>query len=198
MTTLSSAVEPMPDDADAATSLCTACGMCCNGLLYPFAHLSDRDEARIERHALPVIRNANAAVFRQPCTFHRGNRCTVYEDRFSVCAGYECALLNGVQTGRIPLAAARGVLRQVLELVEELRGNLGLDASQESIAPALNERIRSLGNDGAALSPGDARFALRVRVLWLLFHRHFDGRVHPRLHPGENDRPAMTGAKATA
>lgn len=87
-------------------SPCTACGMCCDGTLYARAKVAAGEEARITARGLELTSFEDKTYFRLPCAYVSCGRCTIYEDRFSVCRTFECALLRRFKAGEVSMAEA--------------------------------------------------------------------------------------------
>jgi uncharacterized protein len=103
------------------SELCTACGLCCTGLLFDVAPLEEHELPLAEKLRLPLACNRYHDAFQLPCSCLRDKQCTVYETRFSVCGSYECGLLERYKQGEVPLAEALARVEHVLGLVEEVR-----------------------------------------------------------------------------
>lgn len=108
---------PSPPDG---SDLCTACGLCCTGLLFDVAPLEEHELPLAERLRLPLASNQYHDAFRLPCPHLDGRRCGVYESRPTVCGSYECGLLRRFKAGEVALEEAldrvHGVTAQVAAL----------------------------------------------------------------------------------
>jgi hypothetical protein len=123
-------------------TLCTRCGLCCDGSLLADVELSGRAEAtRLEVMGLEVEDDgANGMVLVLPCGALKGRLCGIYPHRPRCCRTFECALLQDAR-----------------------RGAIGVERAQEKIAEALvrRARVRELL---ARLGRRDARLPLAERV----------------------------------
>lgn len=115
-----------PDVSD-AQALCSSCGLCCDGTLYGGVVVLESESARLERVGLPVVRSEGALMLPQPCRALRGCLCSVYPDRPSSCARYECALRKEVSAGAQSLADALDAVARVRSLLSTVRADLGID-----------------------------------------------------------------------
>lgn len=111
-------------------SLCLACGLCCNGVLFKDVELREGDDAaKLESLGLPLERLKKKVRFPQPCSaLCADNRCRIYGDRPVRCRQFECALLREMNAGRIEMNAALRVVRSARERagkVERLLEKLG-------------------------------------------------------------------------
>jgi hypothetical protein len=78
------------------STLCLACGLCCNGAFHDLVLLDEDELDGAARHHLPIAGNVPFHAFRLPCprlddVDH--TRCTIYTERPGGCAAYTCATL---------------------------------------------------------------------------------------------------------
>jgi hypothetical protein len=63
-------------------TLCTRCGLCCDGTLFADVELASRAEAtRVEALGLEIESDDDAPLLVQPCAALRGRRCSIYVHR---------------------------------------------------------------------------------------------------------------------
>lgn len=128
-----------PNELSAAASrLCTACGMCCNGVLFHIVRLGPQDSVKeLEALGMKLGRKKREPYFRQPCAFLKECRCQIYAARPTRCREFECRQLH--------LLAAREVTEdEVMQLIDEVKtrvariedllGEAGNSASDEPLA----------------------------------------------------------------
>lgn len=110
-------------------TLCTHCGLCCDGTLLGDVELSGPAEAaRLEVLGLKVdTDDADAELLALPCAGLRATRCTVYAHRPQCCRTFECRLLQEAQRGALTvdealarIATAKGRIRQVETLLARI------------------------------------------------------------------------------
>ena len=76
-------------------TLCTRCGLCCDGSLFADVELAGTDEAS----ALEVMGREieedddDRGLLLQPCAALKGKRCSLYPHRPDCCRAFECRLL---------------------------------------------------------------------------------------------------------
>lgn len=89
-------------------TLCTQCGLCCDGTLFGDVELGGRREAaRLEALGLDVDSDdADVELLALPCAGLRGTRCGVYRHRPQCCRTFECRLLQQAQRGEVTAADA--------------------------------------------------------------------------------------------
>lgn len=95
---------------DAATELCTRCGLCCDGTLFDVVRLAPPEIERMTRLGLPVLPRVENPAMPQPCAALDGTRCRIYADRPIRCEQFRCHLLIALAEGEIDLEEARGVV----------------------------------------------------------------------------------------
>lgn len=133
--------------SQAIAGLCLECGLCCNGVLFRDVELQEGDNiANLLHHGLPVktAPGTKEPVNRlpQPCNALCDNlRCRVYAQRPARCREFECAILQNVLAGKLPVEAALRKIhraRTKVRTTERLLCNLG---EQRSDLP-LKKRFR--------------------------------------------------------
>ena len=153
-----------PVSSSAASRLCAACGMCCNGVMFHTVRLQPADSAReLSALGLKLKRKKGQRYILQPCPMFRESRCSIYEARPERCRLFECRQLQGVASGAITEAMARKQIdharQQVAEVNQLLHASGGtnlkrpltkrfdkamaepLDASSEAAAVALRTQL---------------------------------------------------------
>ena len=102
--------------------------MCCDGTLFHSVVLQPEDSPRtLSSLGLTLKRKPGLTTFRQPCSAHQDNRCTIYENRPQRCRLFNCQQLLRVASGEITQSAAqetiastRGKINKVVERIERL------------------------------------------------------------------------------
>jgi len=113
-------------------TLCTRCGLCCDGSLFAEVELANADEALALEVMGLKIEDADAGdaeLLLQPCGALKGRRCSIYARRPECCRTFECRLLQEVQRGEVGIAVAKAKIAQTLrrtQRVKELVLQLGL------------------------------------------------------------------------
>lgn len=123
-------------------TVCTRCGLCCDGSLFADVELASRDEASaLEVMGLEIedADEADRGLLSQPCGALQGKLCRIYAYRPECCRTFSCRLLQDVK-----------------------RGVLGVDRAQAKISAALRriERVKELL---APFGPGDESLPLPER-----------------------------------
>jgi len=101
-------------------TLCTQCGLCCDGSLFADVELAGRAEAtRLEAMGLEIEDDlTSGAQLLQPCAALQGRRCSIYEHRPECCQTFECRLLQDVRRGAVGVERAK-------EQIAEARKRIG-------------------------------------------------------------------------
>jgi Fe-S-cluster containining protein len=98
---------------DALTTLCRACGLCCDGNLFSFVGLEPGDEERLHAKGLATPNGASGQpVLLQRCAALQGRDCLIYESRPAHCARYQCLLAGALLEGEVTLEEAREVVNE--------------------------------------------------------------------------------------
>ena len=102
-----------------ASDLCTQCGLCCDGTIYPKARAFPDDLTGLAEHGLTVLGQGEdeKLAFALPCPRLKGTCCTIYQERFTVCRRFRCALLQRLDGGEIDVTAALATVAKARALV---------------------------------------------------------------------------------
>ena len=107
----------------AASRLCSACGLCCNGVMFHTVRLGAGDSApELAALGLKLKRKKRADYILQPCPAYRDAQCAIYHQRPERCRLFECRQLKRVAAGEITEAAALEKIREVQRRVAQLDG----------------------------------------------------------------------------
>jgi len=154
--------------ADAASRLCTACGMCCNGVLFEIVRLQPQDSVKeLEKLGMQINRRKTEPYFKQPCRMLDGCHCTVYEQRPTRCRRFECLQLKLLAVGEITEAEAAAKIAEVREMVQRIQILLA-EAGDLAVQDSLEERSRRVLEAHPESPLGEA-----MRGLRRLLDRHF-------------------------
>ncbi len=170
----------------AASRLCAACGMCCDGTMFQIVRMQPGEvPAELGRLGLKIRCRDGEYYMEQPCSGLREKRCTVYEQRPVRCRLFNCQQLGRVERGETPEAEAMAMIVETRALVERVRGLIeqcGLREDGQAL-PERYERVMSTPVN-AALEPDlvAVREELEetMRKLKLQLNREF--RLPPNSH----------------
>jgi len=101
-------------------TLCTKCGLCCDGTLFADVELAGQAEAVwLETMGLEIeTEERNAGLLSQPCAALRGTRCGIYAHRPKCCRTFQCHLLQNAQRGAVTVERA---MEQIVDAREQIR-----------------------------------------------------------------------------
>jgi uncharacterized protein len=142
--------KPLPT---AASRLCSACGMCCNGVLFQAVSLQASDSVKeLKALGLRLKTKRNQTSFPQPCLALRHSCCAIYEHRPQRCRLFNCQQLMLLASGQISEEAALGKIQEAHRLssiVKELLLKAGSTNQKRSLATryelVLAQPVESLG-----------------------------------------------------
>ena len=101
-------------------SVCTACGLCCDGSLFGRVPLGPTEQ--VPELKLGVVTNSQGGRHvPQRCAALEGTVCQVYEQRPHACRRYECLLFGALREGEVSLAEALQVVARAQQLVVAAR-----------------------------------------------------------------------------
>ena len=111
-----------------ASRLCSACGICCNGVLFHKVRLLPSDStSELTAHGLRLKHKRGEKFCLQPCPAYQESHCTIYEQRPERCRLFECQQLRRVATEEISEKEALNKIQEVLGRIARI--NELLDAS---------------------------------------------------------------------
>jgi Fe-S-cluster containining protein len=106
-------------------TLCTRCGLCCDGSLFADVELAGRDEASaLEVMGLEVEdddEEGGGGLLVQPCRALKRKRCSIYAHRPDCCRTFECRLLQEVKRGVVGVDKAQAKIAEALEQIERVQ-----------------------------------------------------------------------------
>ena len=124
--------------SESAARLCSACGMCCNGVLFHGIAVQPADSLpSMAAKGLKAKRRDGELQFLQPCPAHDGNCCRIYANRPQRCRAFACRQLEGVFNGQILESAAMEKIQEARmrsDRVRELLEMLGDDRKNRPLA----------------------------------------------------------------
>jgi Fe-S-cluster containining protein len=134
-------------------TLCTQCGLCCDGTLFADVELTGQAEAtRLEILGLEIEDDERAAsVLSLPCAALRGTRCGIYAHRPKCCRTFECQLLQDVRRGAVTVARAEEHISEALQKIQRVR-ELLVQLGQRDVRLPLKERCAEALAGGASAS----------------------------------------------
>ena len=139
-------------------TLCTRCGLCCDGSLFADVELAGRAEAtRLEVMGLDVEDDGRAGGLLQlPCGALRGRLCSIYKHRPECCRTFECRLLQETRRGTVSVERAVEIIDQALRRIARVRSLLRRMGQRDERLP-LRERCAQALGDRSGRGPAAGR-----------------------------------------
>lgn len=99
----------------AASRLCSACGLCCNGVMFYRVRLGSNDSPReLVTLGLRLMRKHTEQFSLQPCPAYQESNCSIYSQRPERCRLFTCRQLKRVASGDIDEAEALDNIREAV------------------------------------------------------------------------------------
>ena len=163
---------------DAASRLCTACGLCCNGVLFHIVRLQPSDSVKqLEGLGMKLNRKKHEPYFRQPCTFLHGCTCTQYDARPARCRLFECQLLARLAAGEGSESNSRLAIDEAKQHVAEVERLLLSLGNVDVHLPLMERYLQVVETPSPALEP----LIAAVRALNAVLNEHFRLKPHAPL-----------------
>lgn len=109
-------------------SICLACGLCCDGTVLGFVQLTEKETPRIAK-IMDLDTENDGGFFLQPCN-QFCQKCTIYEDRPTACASFNCGLVHAVESDEVSYAEAVNITEDVKQKKTELEAAITADGIQ--------------------------------------------------------------------
>lgn len=124
------------ETAAAASRLCLACGLCCDGTLFQIVRMQPEDSpAELGALGLRMRHRGEDFWMEQPCAALKRLCCTVYEKRPVRCRKFHCQQLTRLAAGEIDEGDALAVIADTRRLAERVRQLLAECGYREDGAP---------------------------------------------------------------
>ncbi len=169
--------------AAAASRLCAACGMCCDGTMFQIVRMQPGDNpAALGRLGLKVRCRDGEYYMEQPCSALREHGCTVYSQRPARCRLFNCQQLQRLEKSETTEPEAMAMIIETRALVAQVRTLIEQCGLRED-GQALAERFERLMSTpvNAALEPelAAARLDLEEMMSKLKFELNREFRLAP-------------------
>jgi len=144
-------------------SLCLACGLCCNGVLFGAVRVAPVAQPRLVSLGLTVVQRPDGSQrLLQPCPAlqRSGERvsCDVYVDRPDACRSFDCLLARALHEGEVSLEEALAEVAEARRAVSSVEALLPPAAEPLSI----EQRIAQVTAPHPSLTAAAA--SLRARL----------------------------------
>jgi len=135
-------------------TLCTKCGLCCDGTLFADVELVGQAEvARLEIMGIEVENeDRRIGLLSQPCAALRGTRCGIYAHRPKCCRVFECHLLQNTRRGAVTVERALEQIEDAREQIRQVRAILGRLGNRDEGLPIKERCAETLAVEGGTTS----------------------------------------------
>jgi uncharacterized protein len=159
-------------------TLCTRCGLCCDGSLFADVELSGGVEAtRLEILGLEIEDDgAGGALLPQPCGALRGRRCSIYAHRPQCCRTFECRLLQDVRRGTVSVGQARDRIADTLRRIGRVRAlvkQLGRRAARLPLFERCSEALAGAADADPRLNRKRAALEAELAIVERMIRKTF-------------------------
>ena len=177
------------NSASAATRLCLACGLCCNGAMFHQVRLQPADSAKSLAAVGMMLKHKRGLSFiQQPCCCFKPVKlpgegakpcqCSIYAARPERCRVFECRQLALVESAEISEAAAMTTILEAKRLeaeVEELLARTGNKNRKLPLVVRCERVLEAPADPGWNAEMLTLREQLResMRTLSLMLNRDF-------------------------
>ncbi len=133
-----------PPELLAASRLCNACGLCCNGVLFHHVRLQPADASQeLVALGLRIQRKKGGHLFQQPCPAHCESQCAIYPSRPERCRLFECQQLKRLAAEETTEPAALEKIRDVQQRVARITTLLSQAGTTNEKRP-LSKRVEKI------------------------------------------------------
>jgi len=159
-------------------TLCTKCGLCCDGTLFADVELvGEAEVARLEILGMEVENeDRNAGLLSQPCAALRGTRCGIYAHRPKCCREFQCHLLQNAQRGTVTVERAIEEITDAREQIRRVRALLARLGNRDEGLPIKERCAETLAAKGGVTSESikdrsdlEAAMATLENTIWNTF-----------------------------
>jgi len=159
-------------------TLCTKCGLCCDGTLFADVELvGEAEVARLEILGMEVENeDRNAGLLSQPCAALRGTRCGIYAHRPKCCREFQCHLLQNAQRGTVTVERAMEEITDAREQIRRVRALLARLGNRDEGLPIKERCAETLAAKGGVTSESikdrsdlEAAMATLENTIWNTF-----------------------------
>ena len=157
--------------AQAGADLCTNCGLCCTGLIFPRVGVKPTDEfVYLHPDVELKVTGPGKKSMALPCQFLKDMLCSIYTDRPRNCRAYTCDLNQCVVNGADEYDNALAVIQNLNRLIDEIDPVLVELTGEDFRAIGFQEFCKSFAGDASQrLFEGEALTAIEQKFIPLAF-----------------------------
>lgn len=165
------------ENVSISSSLCLACGLCCDGTLIGFVELSKEEMPAINK-IMDFEEEQGHGFFLQPCKKYCDG-CTVYADRPKQCGLFECGLLKSVDQKELAFNSALEIIDEVKQrksVIEDSIASLQIELHSPSFYFRMVELKKVLlkAQSGATFTENHSALLAHITELDHLLIEKFD------------------------
>jgi uncharacterized protein len=158
-------------------SLCTSCGLCCNGSLFERVYLQPADDLKtIHRSPIKLKGHSPHQYFKQPCQcLNSARACTAYANRPLRCRLFSCKILIKLTANDILYSDAALMIDSIVKQTQDfldLMALLGCNDNHKPLAVRYNQLMQS---------PLDSTELEKLTRSWIQLQSDYD--THLRVDP---------------
>ena len=108
--------------SEAASRLCRACGLCCDGSLFPPVQLQPADSVQaLKAQGLRIQHKKKCDFFDQPCSAFKNKCCSIYQERPVRCRAFECQQLKRLAQGETREEDALKKIQEAQSMIDVIK-----------------------------------------------------------------------------
>jgi len=146
-------------------TLCTRCGLCCDGSLFADVELAGRSEAtKLEVMGLEIEdADGSGSLLLLPCRALQGRRCGIYAHRPKCCRTFECRLLQDVRRGAVGVESGKERIAETLKRIGRMRELMAQLGQRDQRLPLMEACAETLATE-ADKDPEENRKRAELRA----------------------------------
>jgi len=115
-----------PSSPESIQKMCAQCGLCCSGLLFVDVQLQDGQERNtLSELGVELEEHDQHSYLVQPCACLKGkNQCRIYQNRPSMCASFDCRLIQRFMDGEIDATECSARIQEAVGHMEAVKSIL--------------------------------------------------------------------------
>jgi hypothetical protein len=162
-----------------SASLCTSCGLCCNGSLFERVYLQPADDLKtIYRGPIKLKGHPPHQYFKQPCQcLNSARSCTAYANRPLRCRLFSCKTLIKLESSHLHFTEAALIIDSIVQQTQNFLDHMALLGCRDTHKP-LAIRYQQL-----IQSPLDSAEIKKLSLSWIQLQSLYDTHLRVDLNP---------------
>jgi len=148
-------------------TLCTRCGLCCDGSLFADVELANGDEAstlEVMGLAIEDLDVDEGGLLLQPCGALKGIQCSIYPHRPDCCRTFKCRLLQEVERGMVGVERAKEKIAEALKRIGRVKELIVQLGTGDERLPLKERCVEALALSEAAANPAKNRKRAKLQT----------------------------------